>query len=156
MTVTAGDQADALLGKLASRAGDPGRRRRSRRLNPRDPDNPNYNWKTLDEAINRSRANKLTPIVDVVEAPRWAWGAPSSPEPGAGYFKPSIAALASFAAAASTHYNGRSSGHPRVKYWQLWNEPNLTIYFKTAVRRCPTRVRGLVQKDDKRFCDGRS
>ncbi len=31
--------------------------------NSRDPDNPGYRWATLDEAVSRARANKLTPIV---------------------------------------------------------------------------------------------
>ena len=102
----------------------------ARGANPRDPENPNYRWVTLDEAINRARANKLTPIVDVMSAPKWAWGAASSTEPGAGSVKPSLAALASFTAAAAERYSGRTAGRPRVKYWQLWNEPNLSLYLR--------------------------
>jgi len=97
---------------------------------PRDPDNPDYRWEALDDAIRRARANKLTPIVQIVDAPRWAWGATSSPEPGGGSVKPSLDALETFATAAAERYSGRTAGLPRVQYWQLWNEPNLSIYLE--------------------------
>ena len=97
---------------------------------PRDPDNPSYRWATLDDAVSHARANNLTPIVSIMSAPKWAWGAASAPEIGDGSVKPSLAALETFAAAAAARYSGKTPGHPRVKYWQLWNEPNLSIYLR--------------------------
>ena len=98
--------------------------------NARDPSNPAYDWAALDAAVKRARTHKLLPIVNVGGAPRWAWGRTSSSEPGQGPIRPSLTALAGFSAAAAERYSGRSPGLPRVKYWQLWNEPNLTTYLR--------------------------
>lgn len=98
--------------------------------NARDPGNPAYDWSSLDDALTRTRTHKLTPIINVLGAPRWAWGRRSSQEPGDGAVRPSLTALADFSAAAAERYSGRSPDRPRVKYWQLWNEPNLSVYFK--------------------------
>jgi hypothetical protein len=37
--------------------------------------------------------------------------------------------FAAFAGAAARRYNGAFLGLPRVRYWQIWNEPNLPSYF---------------------------
>ena len=68
----------------------------------------------------------------ILDAPAWADGAapPSGNWPGS--YKPSPAALADFAAAAALRYGGDFSvdgAHlPRVRYWSIWNEPNLSAY----------------------------
>lgn len=97
---------------------------------PRDPANPAYSWASLDATLKRIAAQRLTPIVDIVDAPKWAWTKVTTVEPGDGSVAPSVRALGDFAAAAAARYSGRTSGVQRAKYWQLWNEPNLTIYLK--------------------------
>jgi hypothetical protein len=76
---------------------------------------PLYNWASLDAELKLVAANRLTPIVYVQGAPKWAWGEESVLQTPV---KPSPAALADFATALATRY-------PRVRYWQVWNEPNL-------------------------------
>ncbi len=96
----------------------------------RDPANPVYDWSVLDATVAHTRASKMTPIVDIVGAPQWAWGRTSSSEPGKGTIRPSLTALAAFTAAMTERYSGRTSGLPWVRYWELWNEPNLSSYLR--------------------------
>jgi hypothetical protein len=42
---------------------------------------------------------------------------------------PIPAKLDAFATAAARRYNGEFEGLSRVRYWQAWNEPNLSLFF---------------------------
>jgi hypothetical protein len=92
---------------------------------PADPTDPAYRWGDVDRAVRLAVENQLDPIVDIVDAPNWAT-APSSEHA----FKPDPEALGQFAVAAATRYGGSFSNLPRVRYWQAWNEPNLSLYLK--------------------------
>jgi hypothetical protein len=75
-----------------------------------DPTSAGYDWSGPDGQVQNALANGLTPILDIVDAPSWGRlpaGAPDS------------AALGTFAHAAALHFQGS------VRYWQVWNEPNL-------------------------------
>jgi hypothetical protein len=81
----------------------------------RNPRDPLYRWDSLDAELKQVASSGLTPIVYVQSAPKWAWGEESILETPV---KPSPSALADFATALAKRY-------PRVRYWQVWNEPNL-------------------------------
>ena len=70
----------------------------------------------------------LQPMLTLVAAPRWAEGVPR-PQRIAGYkvgsWKPDPAQAAAFAKAVATRYGGSFQGLPRVRYLEIWNEPNL-------------------------------
>lgn len=87
-----------------------------------DPNDPAYQWHDLDSQVQEAVAAGLQPILDINSSPAWA-----SPLKigGAGY--PDSTKLAAFASAIATRYSGASPGIPRVRYWQLWNEPNITV-----------------------------
>ena len=89
---------------------------------PKDPADTAYNWTYPDRAISLAVANGLTPLVDILGAPTWAGGK-----------KVSAPALGEFAIAITSRYNGTFEGLPRVKYWMVWNEPNLTLYLAPQV-----------------------
>ena len=90
--------------------------------NPSDPAWPGYSWGALDNAISDVRSHGLVPILTFLSAPEWAEGAGGRPSSvRAGAWRPEPRALAAFARAAATRY-------PAVRYWQAWNEPNLSIY----------------------------
>ncbi len=96
---------------------------------PRNPGDPRYRWQTLDDEIRAAHAAGLRVILDIQGAPLWARG--KLDYRGNRYdgpFEPSPSALADFATAAATRYGGSFGGLPRVRYWQVWNEPNLTAY----------------------------
>lgn len=98
---------------------------------PRDPEDPSYNWTWLDTWVTNAVAGGLTPLLQLYYAPAWAnrcvpdpkyaaTGAPCDPDP---------AKMADFAYAAAKRYDGTTPGLPRVRYWQPQNEPNLSVFF---------------------------
>jgi hypothetical protein len=89
-------------------------------FHPASPEDPAYSWDTLDAQVQAAVEEGLQPILNVVGAPSWAL---SPSESGASYPEPRR--LASFAHAVAARYSGSTEGIPRVRYWQVWNEPNL-------------------------------
>jgi hypothetical protein len=93
-----------------------------------DPDDPVYNWKPFDRLLVIAVAHGLTPIAAADNAPAWA-AEPSASDSRARNYKPSIAAFRDFMQAAARRYDGRTPGVPRVRYWQIWVEPNVERFF---------------------------
>jgi hypothetical protein len=97
----------------------------ARPLNPPDPADPAYRWDDVDRAIRFAFADGLLPILDLVDAPQWAAATgrdrASAPDP---------VEFGRFAKAAAVRYSGSFDGLPRVRYWQAWNEPNLSLYLE--------------------------
>jgi hypothetical protein len=95
------------------------------KFEPTNAGDPAYKWASFDSQVTLAVTYGLEPIVDIVSAPAWAEG----PGPGpSGTVRPSPAELAHFATAAAVRYGGGFEGLPRVRYWQVWNEPNLLFY----------------------------
>ena len=92
----------------------------------RNPADSHYSWKPFDTAVRTVVAAGLQPLVDLHDAPAWAREKTCVGD-GAAKCRPSSAALADFATAAAKRYGGDFRGLPRVRYWQVWNEPNLSI-----------------------------
>lgn len=101
--------------------------------NPASPADPNYNWTETDQEIKQAVRAGLSPLVQVYGAPSWAQrcrlesstGAPCDPDP---------AAMARFAKAIASRYNGDFGGLPRIRYWEPQNEPNLSLFFNPQFR----------------------
>jgi hypothetical protein len=103
---------------------------------PHDPSSfadPAYRWAPVDKQLRLAVAHGLTPLVDILALPAWAGVA----VPGSTVQAPSPTALAAFASAAAQRYSGRVAGLPRIRYWQVWNEPNLPKYL------APQRIGGV-------------
>lgn len=102
-------------------------------FDPTDPDDPGYDFSTLDDFVIEATARGLTPIIAVANAPAWAEGdgRPAAAPPGT--WKPRPGALGSFAAAIAARFSGSfddpGTGEqgtlPRVELFQAWTEPNL-------------------------------
>ena len=92
-------------------------------LNPADPA---YNWGPTDTQVNLAVSHNLQPMLTLYQAPKWAQSGPGDKSTGG--VRVDAAAFAQFAAAAATRYDG-SHGHPRVRYWEVWNEANVNVYF---------------------------
>lgn len=90
----------------------------------RNPADSHYNWKSFDTAVRTVVTAGLQPLVDLHDAPAWAREKTCSGE-AAAKCRPNSGALADFATAAAKRYRGGFRGLPRVRYWQVWNEPNL-------------------------------
>jgi hypothetical protein len=98
-------------------------------FNPANPEEPAYNWGPLDRVIADVEAHGLTPFVDILGPPRWA----QSPR-GAGAEYPDPVQLSLFAQAMATRYDGSHPGLPWVRYWEVWNEPNVSFFLKPQIQ----------------------
>ena len=88
-----------------------------------DPTSPGYDWTALDPVMQEADAAGLTPILNILRPPTWAYQTqPDSVNAGS----PNVADLQDFATALATHYNGLTAGAPAEHVFQVWNEPNLS------------------------------
>jgi Cellulase (glycosyl hydrolase family 5) len=92
-------------------------------FDPSDPDSPGYTWAGLDQEVQAAENAGLTPILDIGDPPSWGLSLPRKADGGG---TPDITALADFAHAIATHYDG-SHGAPAVQVYQVWNEANLSL-----------------------------
>lgn len=92
---------------------------------PANPNDPSYRWRKADRAIDQAVAAGLEPIVDIRSPPSWAQA-----PPGAGVNSPDPGQFGQFAAAAAARYDGSTPGQPRVRYWDVWNEPNSSYFLQ--------------------------
>ncbi len=90
-----------------------------------NPADSHYRWTTFDRQVREAVAAGLQPIVTIESAPMWAQGRGRS---DIGPVDPDPAALADFVTAAATRYGGDFRGLPRVRNWEVWNEPNISPY----------------------------
>lgn len=106
-------------------------------FNAADPTSPGYSWHGLDVTIEMAEAAGLTPILDIVNTPSWAYA--NQPD-GVNAGSPDPAALGQFAQAVATHYGGQN-GLPLVNVFEVWNEPNLSLNLSPAT---PSVYRDMV------------
>lgn len=99
-----------------------------RPANEADPNDPAYQWAGLDAAVRDAVSAGMTPLVTINAAPQWAEGEGRPESAGFGTWRPDAAAFGRFARAIGARYSGQVPGIPRVRYWQIWNEPNLATY----------------------------
>ena len=103
---------------------------RGRPSHPTNPADPEYDFSDLDAAVRDASARHLQVEFDVFRAPDWAEGRnrPSGDAVPPGAWKPNAHAFGQFAQALGKRYSGRFDGLPRVRYFEVWNEPNITAY----------------------------
>jgi hypothetical protein len=95
---------------------------------PTNPNDPAYGFNDLDQAVKNATKAGLDVVLTVYRAPAWAEGAnpPANVQPGA--WKPDPVKYGQFAQALATRYSGHYHGLPRVRYFEVWTEPNLTQF----------------------------
>ena len=109
---------------------------------PADPDDPAYDWSRTDAVLRGIAALGVTPIVVTYSAPAWAAGGRGAPagtevNPHA----PSPAAYGRFMEALARRYSGAHTPAgqdrplPRVRHFEIWNEPNLALFLSPQVAR---------------------
>jgi hypothetical protein len=101
----------------------------------RNPADPDYNFTSADAAVRLATQSGLRVLLTFTGAPLWAEGPGRPADAAPGSWRPSPSALEDFGAALATRYSGRfpdplNPGHtlPRVPAFQVWNEPNLSLY----------------------------
>jgi hypothetical protein len=103
----------------------------------RNPNSPGYDWSLLDNFVRAMNARGLEPLVTTLEAPQWAEGDDAADRAKrfshAGAYRPNAKEFGDFMFAMATRYSGSfkdAGGNtlPRVRYFQMWNEPNFGQY----------------------------
>jgi hypothetical protein len=95
-----------------------------------DPSWSGYNWAPVDRAVREATGAGLRVLLSWTGAPDWAEGRgrPSVRRAPRGTWRPSATDYRHFARAVALRYSGRYRGLPRVRYYQAWNEPNLSDF----------------------------
>jgi hypothetical protein len=130
----------------------PGGRRRPPGFRPADPADPAYDWSSVDGQVKLAVEHHLKPLLTVYDAPLWAQK--DEPHPTnmgpypIGSWRPARALFEAFAHALAARYGGSFAGLPRVRSWEVWDEPNLSQYLSPQLENgrvvSPDIYRGLV------------
>lgn len=108
-------------------------------FDPANPNDPAYSWSGFDAQVQRAVANSLEPLIVINDAPDWAENRPADAPAGTRDWRVSPGEFAKFALAAARRYSGSMPGLPRVRYWQAWNEPNLSTFLNPQLNSQLTR-----------------
>jgi Cellulase (glycosyl hydrolase family 5) len=90
---------------------------------PSDPFDPAYNFDDLDDAIRTAQEADMEVLLSLVGTPRWANGGKSP-----NIMPTRLVDFTAFARAIAARYSGRYEGYPFVRFWSIWNEPNLLLF----------------------------
>src|SRR4051812_13334223 len=114
----------------------------------RNPADPGYNWSSLDAFVRAAGSRGLSPLVTSYWAPGWAEGDNAADrarrQGDQGTYHPNAKDYGDFMHAMATRYSGSfpdpanpGRNLPRVRYFQLWNEPNFGQYLTATKSRIP-------------------
>jgi Cellulase (glycosyl hydrolase family 5) len=101
-----------------------------RPADPSDPFDPTYNLDDLDEGIRTAQEADTEVVLTLFGTPRWANG-----NQGPNVMPTRVADFGAFARALASRYSGRFDGYPYVRFWTVWNEPNLQLFLKPQFDR---------------------
>jgi len=93
---------------------------------PEDPSNPfdaAYNFQDLDDAIRTAQKADMEVLLTLFGTPRWANGGRSP-----NVMPKRVSDFTAFSKAIASRYSGRYDGYPFVRFWSVWNEPNLQLF----------------------------
>jgi Glycosyl hydrolase catalytic core len=88
---------------------------------PADPFDPAYRWEGMDEFVRSAQSRGIEPMFRLYGTPRWAG-------PRRNALPRRLGDVTLFARAAALRYSGRYPGFPFVRFWGVWNEPNLNQF----------------------------
>ena len=91
-----------------------------RPANASNPFDPAYRWDDLDELVRSSQLRGLESLLTIWGTPDWA-----NKSKGPNYTPTRLSDLTAFGRALATRYSGRYPGYPYVRFFSVWNEPNL-------------------------------
>jgi hypothetical protein len=114
---------------------------------PRDPNDPAYEWSRIDRIVCGLAQRSIGRMVTVYSAPDWATqnlkGPPEGTEVNPNF--PRVGAYRDFMYAISRRYSGRfvpatkdptciTETLPRVRHWEIWQEPHIEKTLKPQYR----------------------
>ena len=91
--------------------------------NAANPFDPAYIFDDVDEALRSAQGTDMEVMLTISGSPRWANGGKS---PNA--MPQRLADFTAFARAIAARYSGRFDGYPYVRFFSVWNEPNLNLF----------------------------
>lgn len=103
-----------------------------------DPNSPYYHWSSLDATVSAAEAHGITPILDIVGTPKWAYHVQPTDTWHGG--QPDIDSLGRFATALASRYDG-SGPAPAVHTFSVYNEMNFN---RNLSPQDPVYYRGMV------------
>ncbi len=96
------------------------------RVAPRRPANASnsfdsaYRWDDLDELVRSAQFRGMEMLLTIWGTPDWA-----NKGKGPNFAPTNVGDLTAFARALASRYSGRNPGYPYVRFYSVWNEPNL-------------------------------
>jgi hypothetical protein len=93
---------------------------KTRPANAADSFDPAYEFDDVDEAVRTAQQNDQEVILTISGTPRWANGGKTP-----NVMPTRVADFTAFARAIASRYSGRFVGYPFVRFYSIWNEPNL-------------------------------
>lgn len=105
----------------------------SKPVNQTSAADPRYNFTALDRAVIAARSKGLRPMITIYSPPAWARGSGCGSH--AARCKPNPKAFGKLGKALARRYSGNFGVLPRVKLFQAWNEPNLSLFLAPQWRR---------------------
>jgi hypothetical protein len=94
----------------------------SRPRNPRNPNDPAYDWSAYDTALERADRHGIEVMLTIFGTPEWASGKTRAKQ-SYRYAPRRMSDLRDFATAAAKRYR-------QVDLWTAWNEPNAPNFLK--------------------------
>ena len=94
-----------------------------RPANASNPFDRAYNFDDVDEAVRLAQEADQEVMLTISGTPRWANGGKN-----ANVMPRRLGDFRAFARAIASRYSGRFVGYPFVRFWSIWNEPNLNLF----------------------------
>ncbi len=95
----------------------------TRPSNAANPFDPAYRFDDLDELVRGAQARGMEVLLTPWGTPSWANGGKTP-----NYAPTNTADWTSFMNALALRYSGRYPAYPAVRFWSIWNEPNLNQF----------------------------
>lgn len=89
---------------------------------PADPFDAVYKFDDVDEAVRAAQEHGQEAMLTISGTPGWAGGGKPNRMPR------TTRDFRLFAQAVAARYSGRFEGYPFVRFWSVWNEPNLNLF----------------------------
>jgi Cellulase (glycosyl hydrolase family 5) len=96
---------------------------KTRPATPTDPFDATYEFSDIDEAVQAAQENDQEVILTISGTPRWANGGKNP-----NVMPTRVGDFTNFTRAIASRYSGRFEGYPFVRFWSVWNEPNLQLF----------------------------
>ncbi len=98
---------------------------KTRPANATDPFDPAYAFDDVDEAVRAAQVNDMEVMLTISGTPGWANGGKKP-----SFMPKRVSDFGNFARAIASRYSGRNEGYPFVRFWSIWNEPNLQLFLQ--------------------------